>query len=185
MKQMKKNSKDMKSSKGVAKIAGGETKGSEIPVNKRSKRKILFIGAGVLVLAIFLVVLFGSSGREQTASSGTSKPFFLTAENLPAHLEASGIAKDLPSNARIQIYFGDNAYHLLGSEIKEGEIEGPDMTVYVGEKYLNTEWSSICAAVKAASNDGEARVEMHASKASLLWKYKSVIKYKDKYKDCF
>jgi len=68
------------------------------------------------------------------------------------------------------------------SEINEGTYKdmSPDITLSMHSKYLNELTDqNLCSIIRKAKSNNDLGIEMHISYAALLWKYRTVLKYKD------
>ncbi len=143
-------------------------------------KKLMIIGA-ILLAVLSLVVLLtanlfsGVSGKVVVTSV---EPVFLTVENVDEYLEATPIVQDLPKESSIEIYFGEEAYSVDGSNVEQTPSENADIIVRIDEEYLNKEWGSICELAKEAVKNRDVSVETSLSNAQLLWKYRGMLKYK-------
>lgn len=140
------------------------------------KRKwfVILVVVCVVILAVGLRFGYG----EKTTNSGTSVPVLLTPENFASYAEKTSIIKSVPSNGRILIYFGDDAYSVENGMIKREVIENAEIIIHVPGSYLNREWSSLCQLVKTANQNRDLTFESSISKTKLALKYNNLLKYK-------
>ncbi|MEK6800972.1 MAG: hypothetical protein AABY10_06190 [Nanoarchaeota archaeon] len=93
-------------------------------------------------------------------------------------LSSSNILKDLPEKASIKLLIGNKAFTIKKSSLVSGSPSDPDITVNLPEKYAVSLISNPCQAAKSANSNGDLKVTIHKSKASLLLKYRSMLKYR-------
>ncbi|MFA4960493.1 MAG: hypothetical protein WC548_02410 [Candidatus Pacearchaeota archaeon] len=171
------------------------------------KKKYLFaILSLILIVAIFLLINFiggEPSDNIPTQSASTqiqstpnrcsllgendnyTKPDFNKLKEIMSDQE---IVKDVPSNGAISLRFyhftedcriWDKSYILTNGEIKDSTGES-DIQIIVDSKYADKiSASNFCDVLKEARNNGDFGQDSTESMASLLWKYRSMLKYKD------
>ena len=138
--------------------------------------------------AAYVYVAYLMPEKSSGSNSGSSSPApILTNLTLPAYFEKQKLVQSLPSSAVISLKFyntenkekiiGDS-YTITKSSVEEKEASNPDLIITVDSKYL-PKFGNFCNAVKEARNNGEISFDMKLSKTSMLWKYKSVMKYRD------
>lgn len=128
-----------------------------------------------------------SSGVKQPVvyEPATEEDFARLEEILPQN----EIIQKLPSNARILLRFynfdsGDRewekAYILTTGSAVQGYDENVDMILIIHSKYLSRlNANNFCTIINSAKSNGDFGAELKTSTASLLWKYKSVVSYRD------
>lgn len=111
------------------------------------------------------------------------KPDFSRLENV---MSEQPIVKDIPKTGRISLKFfhftegcriWDKSYILSDGKINPGGGEA-DIHLTLSSDYTDeiTE-GNFCEIIKLARNNGDLGQYTEASKATLLWRYKSIIKY--------
>jgi len=145
---------------------------------------VLTIARGFIVQGDVAESVTGESvGVEQRAkvkidNQGESKFQELSFVDL-SQFESSGMVKDLPKKAIISLEVGGNYYTLSRSSIKQGKPSSPDVTISIPLSYLSQISSDLCDVMKQASQSGELVISTHLSETSLMWKYKSMLKYRE------
>ena len=135
---------------------------------------VLLIIIGVLVLiALTLYFYLGTYNEE------SGEYVEVTAENLPEYLESQKIVTSLPKNADMELNFGNKSYHVTKGSVEEGTSSNPDIVVNVPEKYIGELGNGVCATLKEATSNDDLSVETSVSNGELLWKYKSMLKYRN------
>jgi len=163
----------------------GKKKGRFNKIDRRAvKGRNFFKSRTFIVLMVFLAAIVFVVGiqfgyTEEGISNVGTDPVLLTPENLPAYLSSNSIIKEMPSSAKLTIYFGDRVYSLKDEEIILSEIPDPEIIISIPENYLNHEWTSFCSLAKTASSNGDLQVNLIASKTKLALKYRNLIKYRD------
>ncbi len=109
--------------------------------------------------------------------------------NLPQALSSSSIVNELPADARILLRFynfnsgervWEKSYIITKGEVKEEYNADADMTIVLHSKYLGPlNDKNFCSIVKEAQKNGDFTYENKISDAKLLWKYRSMIKYRE------
>ncbi len=159
------------------------------------------MGKKVWIVLIILVLLIASAGAYVyvnyfsagepeivRAGSGNSVPApILTKETLPAYFEQQALVKALPNEAVIALDFFEikdgewvvvDSYTLKRGSVTVGEASNPDLVITVASKYL-PQFGDFCKATKNAKANGDIAFDMKLSITSMMWKYKSVMKYRE------
>ena len=151
----------------------------------------------ILLVLIIGVLLYASQSltgksvmelfRNKEKSSQEYVMVSVTKENLPQFLNSISIIDDLPENGEIELrLFNFNSgersweetYVMKQGGAYQGNAENPDVIILLHSKYV-TELGNICPTLQQANRNGDLGFEFHDSTASLLWKYKKIVKYKD------
>ena len=98
--------------------------------------------------------------------------------NFPGYLEQNEIITSLPKNAVISLKVDSEYYTVKKSSVVKGKAENPDMEVYIPGNDVS-QIGDFCNTVKNAIDNGDAVFDLKISQVSFLWKYRSVLKYKD------
>ncbi|MBS3080564.1 hypothetical protein J4221_03770 [Candidatus Pacearchaeota archaeon] len=160
--------------------------------NKPTKKIIAMILAIVMILAILLISnkltgkIVGFSDLF-SKNKKTSEYVQVNKENLGNYLSRLSITHELPDDAEIEllIYNFDKGYReiedtyvITKGNVYKGKAEVPDIVVLLHSKYINN-LGYLCSTLQEANRNGDLGIELKKSSTSLLWKYKSIIKYKD------
>lgn len=154
--------------------------------------KKLVVIAG-LVLAVLIVsgaivysVLFSAKSNKNDFYLNSS--INLTKENFYLYLQQQELVQNLPKDAVISLKLYnvssgtkqlEKSYIIKRASVIEGDLNNSDMEIAIDSKYLDDFSRDMCSAIKNASNNGEMTTEIKLSKTALLWKYKSMLGYKD------
>jgi len=95
------------------------------------------------------------------------------------YLSSSQIVEDLPKKAVISLQIGDDYYVVEKGSIRSGRASDPDISIALPVEYVRYIPEGLCSIIERAEHNGELWIEEHSSTASLLWKYKSMLKYRD------
>jgi len=147
----------------------------------------------IIVSIIFLIIIFFSAYSTSQATGnviqGETQTILLTKQNLPLYLNQHQIVKNLPKSATIGFQFyriqdgqriPEEQYLLKNKkvELKETKDQNPDITISMDSRYFHL-FGDLCNAIKTANQNGGLQYEVKISKTTLLWRYKSMIKYKN------
>ena len=148
------------------------------------KKKVIAVGIILLIFMFVVLVYFflkpKISGNTISSSkkSSASLPVIITLENFPGYLAKQNIIQELPKNAQISLMFSDTgkSYTIMQGSVKQGQAGKPDAVINIPSKYIS-KLGSFCSTMEEAINNGELSYELKASKVSLLWKYRGMMKY--------
>jgi len=165
------------------------------PIIFRKMKKRLIVILVVILVGLALVLLPKNSSQDISVGKPITgkayhytKPVQITYENLPAFLSKNNIINDLPEDVTILLRFynfnsGEREYErtfiITRGNVKEGNLDDPDLYLDIHSKYLN-EWNSanFCNIMTKANNNGDLGFTSKLSTTKLLWKFKSLTKYK-------
>ena len=163
-------------------------------------KKVVIIIVIIAVLLIGIVVI-GNYYRSQTRAAAAAKylathpvtnrppaqPIVVTKENMPSYLANQQVIKDLPSDAKIllKLYSGDGSgnkiweesYSITKGKVTLGTVDSPDITINLDSVEV-PDLGNFCGAIQKAKAAGNVGFELGLGKASLLWKYGGMMKYK-------
>jgi hypothetical protein len=86
--------------------------------------------------------------------------------------------KDIPKNGEISIQLGNEFYTIKTSSISKAKSSKPDISVYIPSSYESLSKEDICFLFKKANQNKDIKITLNASKISLLWKYREMLKYR-------
>jgi hypothetical protein len=163
------------------------------------KRSILLAVSIIVVFAGFFLFFYESEedipisiGNKVIGGHVVRTPATdITYDNLANHLSTNVVVKDLPDNTKVLFNFYnfdsgvrevERSFVLTNSEVYEGEVDNPDITMSIASHYLE-EWNSrnFCSVMNKARNNGDLGYESDLSSIKLAWKFKSM----NKHKSCF
>jgi len=149
----------------------------------------------LLIIGIAFTIFFVSSylnaklNSHSVKNSPSSPPIKITYENIEQMLSKNSMIKALPDNSVLLLKFYnfnsgsrefEKSYILKNSGVKEGTIENPDMAILIHSKYIDSlTTSNFCSMIKTAKANGDLGTESPLSTPALLWKFKSMMKYKN------
>ncbi len=158
--------------------------------NLMKRVNIIMIFSILAVLIIFLVFIFGDkNSSDSNIKSRSISGESISINRLTTYLEEQEIIRALPEDAKISIKpYNFNSgerrwekeYKITGDAVQDGKIENPDVSIRIDSKYLTQlKENNLCDVIKQAKQNGELGFDVSISRTRLLWKYKSVLKYKD------
>lgn len=152
---------------------------------------------GVIVLVIIFVLLgiavyvfspFIMSGRN-SANSANVPEVKISYSNFEEQLMRQSLVQDIPENGAMVLRFynyksgaqaWENSYILQKGDVQKGTLEDADITISMHSKYLETLTNkNLCATIITAKGSGDVSIDTGISDASLAWKYRSMLKYKE------
>ncbi|MDO8623683.1 MAG: hypothetical protein Q7R52_05550 [archaeon] len=153
---------------------------------KREKLLIVFLAVIVIAIVISLNINLKSTGKNV---SNPGSPTNITYSNLAQVLSGNSMIKALPDNSNVVLQFYnfnsgsraiEKSYILKNTGVAEGTVANADLTISISSRYMNglNTWN-FCSMVKTAKKNGDLGTESSLSTPSLLWKFKSMMKYKD------
>ncbi len=153
----------------------------------------IIIAVGIIViagLAIFLVKsnLFITAKAVKNENAVNIAPVKINYDNIEKELSRLSLVRDMPEKGEIMLMFynfntrqrqWEKSYLITKNGFKEGSSESPDFTIMMHSKYLTVLTNqNLCGVIAKAKETGDFGMETGMSKAGLLWKYKSMMKYK-------
>ncbi|MDO8517441.1 MAG: hypothetical protein Q7S33_04945 [Nanoarchaeota archaeon] len=165
-----------------------------------NKFVLLIIITSLIILLAFYISPFVKStftanaitpptSTPTTPSTPSAPPIKITYENFASMLSKNSMIQALPDNSALLLKFynfnsgqrqWEKTYAITKSSVKEGNVENPDITILLSSKYLNElTTSNFCSIIKKAKANNDLGIETSLSTPSLLWKFKSMTKYKD------
>ena len=159
---------------------------------------LLIVVLGLIAVAVFLN--YTPQSISQT-NSGSSKSFGIVQQviyepatqedyqRLEDILPNNEIIQKLPGDAKINLVFfiveagewvSEKNYIITTGDVVQGSADDADMNLFINSKYLSklTE-NNFCTIIKGAKSNGDFASQLQISTTSLLWKYKSIMSYKD------
>lgn len=107
---------------------------------------------------------------------------------LTSDLLRSDIVQDLPKGALLRLQFynfnsgvreWERSYNLGKDSVEEGSAAG-DIQIIMDSKYVREfKTRGACAVLTSANNNGDFGADTEMSDSALIWKYKSMMKYRD------
>ena len=164
-----------------------------------TKERVKMLGIFMAVLAsIFLVYMF--INQEESSSGGITSQFIEGADknvgvgsgasrgSFESILLQNEMIQKLPEKTIVMVRFynfetGERAweksYIITSGKVEEGYLENVDLTMFVHSKYIPEITSeNLCDVTKSAKANGDLGVETELSTLKLLYKFRTVTKYK-------
>ncbi|MFH1585453.1 MAG: hypothetical protein ABIB79_01660 [archaeon] len=159
-----------------------------------TKKKILIISIIILLIVGFIAYnQFFSEKKSSSRDGGTNQQIKrepLTAEERGAVIQAvssSEFVEDLPGDEPIRLTFfdfdeeGDRVWQdsfLIGEGgiITKGT---PTISLTLHSKYIPEIENDLCGTIKKANQNRDLGFQSKYNKASLLWKYKGMLQYRE------
>lgn len=163
------------------------------------KREIFIAIAFILIIGLFICFvpnmnLNMTGNAVGRSSSGSFVKPVITKDNFQQTLQSQSIIQELPKKAIILLVLsdtGDNTgenpedeYIITRGSVKQVNAENPssnsnpDLIIFIPSKYIPESYN-FCNAIKQANKNRDLEYELKESKASLLWKYRGMLKYKE------
>ncbi len=154
-------------------------------------------GAQVLVVFLGLLAIAGASfggyylyitsplnvnhGPGTTVREETFEPTVVTETNLKAFLESRPLVQELPSKAVIYLHVGNELHYTIKREsVTDGVPQNPDITLSMPVSYIDDLGTiGLCNTIILANDNGDLSAQVHLSQKALLWKYRSVLEYRE------
>tara|TARA_Y100000310_G_C20542834_1_gene744163 strand:+ start:316 stop:873 length:558 start_codon:yes stop_codon:yes gene_type:complete len=109
-------------------------------------------------------------------------------EELKTQFKEEQIIKDLPKNGNIRLGFyhfigkrrkWDKIYYITKDQIEEKNLEA-DINLWIHSDYVNQfDGTNLCEIIKKAKANDDVSNSLNIGTYSFLWKYSSIMKYKD------
>jgi len=159
------------------------------------KRRIRKKAIGLIVLVIsiiILIIIFCPKEPKSvvTTKSGTSAPAIsINYTNMAKELSKQGMIKAMPEDQTILLEFYnfnsgsrevEKTYTLRKGKVTEEKVSNPGIILSLHSKYLKGLTNkNFCKVIQKANKAGDLGFESSFSEASLAWKFRSMMKYKD------
>jgi hypothetical protein len=149
------------------------------------KTKLITVLGSLFVITVVLTMALGFAINNPARQSITGAAVQNSGSTQPVYknsgissLSSSQIVKDLPEGSTIELKLGENFYTIQKNLISSGKPSNADVSIFLPDSYTNSLVSDFCETVKKADKNGDLVVRTTLSKASLTWKYRSMLKYK-------
>jgi len=172
-------------------------------MKKKRNKKNKFKFNKKLILIIIILIILAIAVSSLTLTGNSIKSFFgvkekpqtqyaeipnivVTKQNIAAFLQSTSLVQELPGSAELELKLynfnsgerqWEESYVVKKGQVYRGTAENPDVVALLSSNYLN-ELNNFCATVQKANLNGDLAFEYKKNKAKLLWKYKSMNKYK-------
>lgn len=142
------------------------------------------------ILIICSLIFIGKTLTGRVTSTTLQIPSQqITYSNFVQQVSQNVMIQDLPNNAVISLRFynfntgqraWEKSYLLKKASVIEGLADKPDITIVIHSKYLSQITSgNFCSIIKQAKVNNDLGVWTESSKLSLLWKFRSMLRYRD------
>lgn len=155
----------------------------------KTLKKILWISLLILILITIYFLFIHKYPQVNQSPSKPTPTIFINYSNLKEELSKSPILRSIPEDEEIQLRFYnfytgvrkfEKSYILRNTGIEEGLLENPEITILISSKYLSVLTNkNFCSVLKIANENKDLGVETTISNTKLIWRYKSMNKYKD------
>lgn len=141
----------------------------------------LMISLAIIILAFlsfFLGINYSSTGNNINDLKNYSFSSEERIENFEEILSEDTLIKNLPSNVHISLYIGDEKYSISKNSVIKGDTKNKDLEIFITPDYKLALTRDLCESIKLASKRGDFDLKLISSKTELIWKLRSMIKYK-------
>lgn len=162
-----------------------------IPKKIMKKRWVIVIIIVVLIVLLAIEnrnTLGAFLGLKPTTSSSVPE-VDINYGNIEQIFSGSSMIKDLPKDSVVLLKFynfdtgqreWEKSYVMKTGEVKEGYTDNADLIITIHSEYLEQMTNkNFCSMIKTANANGGLGIESELSKVKLLWKFKSMLKYRD------
>lgn len=132
----------------------------------------------IILLALYLINSPNVTGNTLKSNS-ESVTMKVTEENLASYLSLHQIVQDMPSKAVISLKTSDKEYIIQKGSVTEAKAKNPDITIAIPSSYIPNLSDGLCKTLSDAYKKGDVNIQLHISKLSATWKYKSLFKYRE------
>ena len=157
------------------------------------KTFVMFVIIALLLIGILIAINSFKSAKVVETGEATKGVIAnslapLTKEDFASYLEEQQFVKDLPKDVNINFRFynfnsgerqWEESYIITKGKVENGLHENPEATIILHSKYLIDLGNDFCNTIKKAKANGDVAVDTSLSKLELLWKFKSVLKYRE------
>lgn len=138
--------------------------------------KLLTIGIALfLAVAFSIFILIDSLGGNLNEATG----LVVSEESFPTYLETHPAISSLPRSSSVGLVIGSKNYEIEGRNVylSDSQINN-DLKITLPEGYETIIGElGLCNAIRKANNEKELVVDFYTSKATLLLKYRNLLKY--------
>ena len=150
------------------------------------KALVIFSIITLLVIFCFVIIFFNlpQTGNVINTNSNSinsikKQKVEITMENFMTYLPKTELIKDLPSQTNLELKTPEKSYTIQKGIFKEGMPTNPDVTIMIPSKYLPEITANPCSALTKITTNRDLDYQLHISKISAAFKYRSLYKYKD------
>jgi hypothetical protein len=144
----------------------------------------------IIILLIFVLIIISSyiisslRKTEKDSSNSPGLPVNITLENFEEIVSKNPMIQNLPKDAIIKLSFyegnREENFLLRRGSVTRGNSTNLDMTISLPIKYLGDLTDrNFCEVINRAKNEGLLFTSTDKSTSSLLWKYRSMMEYRD------
>ncbi len=138
--------------------------------------KVFTIGVAMFLAVAFGMFLFIDSFK---GSLNEATGLVVSDGSFPTYLETHPAIESMPKSSSIDIVIGNNNYEIEGRNvyINNNEVDS-DIKVILPENYESIIGElGLCEAIRKANSDNDLKIELYTNKATLLLKYRKLLKY--------
>ena len=157
------------------------------------KKRLVILIIAVIAVATVLVIsnksIMGSFLGLKSEAVADVPTVKIDYSNMVQAFSGSSLVQDLPENSVVLLRFynfnsgereWEKSYVMKTGEAIEGYVDNADLTIIIHSKYLEQLTNkNFCEIVQTAKRNGDFGTESGLSNAALLWKFKSMLKYRD------
>lgn len=138
--------------------------------------KLFTIGIALfLAVAFSMFILIDSLGGNLNEATG----LVVSEDSFPTYLETHPAISSLPKSSSVGLVIGSKNYEIDGRNVHltDSQINN-DIKITLPEGYETIIGElGLCDAIRKANNEKKLVVDLYASKATLLLKYRNLLKY--------
>ena len=157
-------------------------------MQKKRVAVMVILIAAVVAAGVFSTALLLYGEQEPGISSASVPAIYINYTNFAEILSESDLVGYLPKDTALLLRFynstsgereWEKSYVMKKGAVVEG-ISEADITFIMHAKYLDTLTNkNFCEIIKNAKGNGDLSIETKLSKMDLLWKFKSMYKYRE------
>ena len=140
--------------------------------------KVFTIGVAMFLAVAFGMFLFIDSFK---GSLNEATGLVVSEGSFPTYLETHPAIESMPKSYSIDVVIGGNNYEIEGRSVylNNDEVDS-DIKVILPENYESIIGElGLCDAIRKANRDNDLKIELYANKATLLLKYRKLLKYSE------
>jgi len=142
----------------------------------------LSVGAIAVLMGMYFLGINANVVKNVKSASGSEKGakemVLIDKNNFAGYLAQNEIISSLPKGAVISLKIDSEDYTVGRGSVVKAKAENPDLEVSIPGSYI-AGMGDFCNTVKRAINNGDAVISLKIGRVSFLWKYRSVMRYKD------
>ncbi|MEK6909165.1 MAG: hypothetical protein AABX23_03880 [Nanoarchaeota archaeon] len=140
----------------------------------------LFTLSVIIFLALAFVMFLFIDSFNGNLNEATG--LVVNTESFPNYLETHPAVESLPKSSSLELIIGSKTYEIDGKNVilSDGKNTDKDIKVILPQGYESVIGEiGLCDAIKKANKNKELDFELYVNKATLLLKYRKLLKYSD------